>query len=256
MKGRPPEDFAWIRLDTNNNCNVHCVYCHNARSDGTVSIDDFNGFLRSNITSVNNFQVGCRMEPTLDLRMADFMMMVADSPAKPKQQFRLQTNGILLHRHDIGKIRDSGLTNLSVSVDAADSSVHKSLRGGTSLPKVERNLREFRQACPNVNVEILTTVTSANINQLDSLIELGIDIGVNGFSFRQMFYYPGNKVVDGARMLELLVSAEAFSAMKQRVSARFEDRINLRFYENDALVTQAIAIKKTSLIDEKHELVT
>src|SRR5215467_2031156 len=73
---------------------------------------------------------------------------------------RLQTNGILLHRHDHGKMRDAGLTMLSLSVDTFDPTVFKQLRGGTSLARVKSNLIQFHEHCPNVSLVFVTTVTS------------------------------------------------------------------------------------------------
>ena len=61
--------------------------------------------------------------------------MIADSPAKPRVQFTLQTNGTLLHRHDYAKMRAAGMTDLQVSVDSAEPETQKILRNGTSLKK-------------------------------------------------------------------------------------------------------------------------
>src|ERR1700730_12958740 len=69
-----------------------------------------------------------------------FMLMIADSPAKPRVQFTLQTNGTLLHRHDHAKMRAAGMTDLQVSVDSAEPETQKILR--TSLSSVRRPLRE------------------------------------------------------------------------------------------------------------------
>ena len=92
---------------------------------------------------VDNFQLGCIMEPTLDPRMTDLMLLVAGSRARPAHRFVLQTNGLLLHRHDHAKMRDAGLTHLSASIDSADPATHKLLRGGSSLSKTIANIVAF-----------------------------------------------------------------------------------------------------------------
>ena len=190
LMGRPPRPFGALRFDSNNDCNVHCVYCHNPRSSGLIDREDFKTFLDDSVVGTEVFQIGCIMEPTLDERMCDFMHIVAQSPARPRSSFRLQTNGILLHRHDAGKMQAAGLTHLSVSVDSAATSTHKDLRGGTSLAKVERNLRTFHRSCPSVHIVFLTTVTSANIAGLRELIKWGLDVGATSFVFRQVFHHP------------------------------------------------------------------
>ena len=113
----------------------------------------------------------------MDKRLADMVLMIAESPAKPACHCILQTNGILLHRHDHDKLRRSGLTRLSVSMDAIDPALQKDLRNGTSLEKVLRNVREFMHECPQTRVEFITTVTSTNIDKVDDLIAAGLEMG-------------------------------------------------------------------------------
>jgi MoaA/NifB/PqqE/SkfB family radical SAM enzyme len=109
MRQLAPERFHYVRFDPNNNCNVHCVHCHNQRSDDIVETGEFKSFLEENVTSIDNFQMGCVMEPTLDKRLTDLMLLVSRSHARPSQEFILQTNGTLLHRHDHAKMIEAGL---------------------------------------------------------------------------------------------------------------------------------------------------
>jgi MoaA/NifB/PqqE/SkfB family radical SAM enzyme len=224
-----------LRIDPNNTCNLHCVYCHNHRSDEVIGADEFADFLHSKVISVAGFQVGCIMEPTLDERLVDFMLLIANSPAKPQHEFILQTNGILLHRHDAKKMSDVGLTRLTVSMDAADPEIQKSLRGGMSLEKVVRNVAGFRKDCSKTSVEFITTVTSANIDKLETLVTLGLDLGVQRFIFREMYYYPDNNVVDHSRMPGLLLRKGQFSEMTEKIRSRFGKKTDLIFAPNEEL---------------------
>jgi MoaA/NifB/PqqE/SkfB family radical SAM enzyme len=235
MRGRAPRAFGAIRFDPNNNCNVHCVYCHSPRSEALVDPEDFRAFLWTSVISVEEFQIGCGMEPTLDPRLCDFMEIVAGSPGRPRQRFQLQTNGILLHRHDAGRMRTAGLSHLSVSVDSPRASTHKDLRGGTSLAKVERNLRNFHRTCPAIHMIFLTTVTSANIDDLRDLMVWGLDVGARHFVFRQMVHVPDSSLVDHARMSSLLVSADQFADLKGRITGEFARDARIHFVDNSTL---------------------
>jgi molybdenum cofactor biosynthesis enzyme MoaA len=250
MLGRPARAFGAIRFDSNNDCNVHCVYCHNSRSKELIDADQFRTFLSSGVISVEQFQFGCTMEPTLDARLCDFMEIVARSPARPQQNLRLQTNGILLHRHDAARMRAAGLSHLSVSVDSAKASTHKDLRGGTSLAKVERNLREFHHSCPAVHIVFLTTVTSANLENLGELVTWGLDVGVEHFVFRQMFYDPRSPVVDHSRMPSLCVSAEEFARFRTRLKEEFASRVHLDFLDDSTLASRGDATQVASELRE------
>jgi molybdenum cofactor biosynthesis enzyme MoaA len=244
---QPPRKFTAILFDPINNCNIHCAYCHVPRSAERVEDEMFARFLSSSIIGTRRFQFGCGMEPTMDPRLADLMMMVARSPARPRDAFRLQTNGILLHRHDWGKLREAGLTVLSVSIDTIDPASFARLRGGTSLPKVLRNLQKFRAACPDIEVVFVTTVTSLNIDTIDELLSYGIDLGVTHFNLRQVFHMPWSIVVDHARMQDLVVSDAAFEEMSGRTRAKFGHLAQLRIQTVASMTAQRDVVRKASL---------
>jgi molybdenum cofactor biosynthesis enzyme MoaA/SAM-dependent methyltransferase len=232
-------NYVALRFDPNNTCNLHCVYCHNHRSDEVIEQELFDQFLHTKVGTITDFQFGCIMEPTLDKRMADFMLQIARSPARPTRNFILQTNGILLHRHDHEKFREAGLTLLSVSMDAADSTTQKELRNGTSLAKVLRNVKSFIEACPETKPEFITTVTRSNIQKIEDLVALGLDIGISGFTFREIFYYPENDVVDHTRMPGLLLREGEFKEMTERVLGRFDGKADFCFVDNNSLHASA-----------------
>ena len=247
MRAQAQQEFDFLRFDSNNDCNVHCVYCHNHRSKDLIDTEEFCAFLEENVLRVNNFQVGCIMEPTLDFRLCDLLLMIANSPGRPSQTFLLQTNGILLHRHDHGKMRDAGLTQLSVSIDAADPATHKLLRGGTSMAKVHSNIVAFRKACPATEVMFITTVTSVNVHAMEALVAFGLDLGVRQFVFREMFYYPESDVVDHAKMPALLLGENDFSQMKLRLVAKFGQQANFDFADAPFLDRATRKMKADSL---------
>lgn len=247
MRAQPPLYFEYLRFDPNNDCNVHCVYCHNHRSKDLVDEVELDAFLAENVIAIENFQVGCIMEPTLDRRMCDLMLHVARSRGQPTVSFLLQTNGILLHRHDHAKIRDAGVTHLSVSIDSADPATHKALRGGTSMAKVSANLAAFAASCPGCEIQFITTVTRMNVGEMDALVAFGLDVGARRFVFREVFHVPDNDVVDHRRMPALMLHAGEFAAMRDEVLARFGHRATFEFADNPTLGQRGRRMKADSL---------
>jgi MoaA/NifB/PqqE/SkfB family radical SAM enzyme len=247
MRAQPPAEFDFLRIDSNNDCNVHCVYCHNHRSKDLIPTEDLSAFLDQNVVSVENFQVGCIMEPTLDPRLAEVVSMIGASKAPAKQSFMLQTNGILLHRHDQQKMRDAGLTDLSVSIDAADPAIHKALRGGTSMAKVHSNIAAFRKNCPSVLVTFITTVTTLNIGVMSELVEYGLSLAVEKFVLREVFYYPTSDIVDHTRMQSLVLQEGEFARMKEEVLGRFGGKAEFLFADVPTLERYTARMRVDSL---------
>lgn len=246
MRAQPPDRFDAIRFDPNNDCNIHCIYCHNHRSAETIATEDFQAFVDGNVAAVKLFQFGCVMEPTLDRRLADLMLIVAASPAKPTEAMMLQSNGLLLNRHDPLKMRDAGLTELSVSVDSADPGIQKRLRGGMKLDRVLRNVEAFRTACPEIPVTFIATVTAENVGRMDEVVRLGLDSGVKSFTLREVFYFPENNVVDHERMPALLLQPGQFAEMRARLESRFKRRATFLFANEDYLTDSNVRMKGNS----------
>jgi MoaA/NifB/PqqE/SkfB family radical SAM enzyme len=249
LRHEPADRFRFLRFDPNNTCNVHCVYCHNHRNADVVSTEDLEAFLDRNVISVWHFQLGCVMEPTLDPRLADLALLVGRHRTRPRKGFVLQTNGILLHMHDHGKLREAGLTCLSVSIDSSDPDIHRQLRGGTSIAKVGRNLAEFSRHCPGVGVAFITTVTRLNLPALPNLVRYGLDLGVTHFCFREVFYFPDNGVVDHARMRDLVLRPGEFQEMAKALRATFGRRVKLDFADSGRLSDSERRMRRDSRRD-------
>jgi sulfatase maturation enzyme AslB (radical SAM superfamily) len=231
LLSKPPARFGAIRFDPNNDCNLHCVYCHNQRSKEVISREAFDYFINQKVISIQEFQVGCIMEPTLSPNLADFFHSVAVSPARPKDLFILQTNGLLLHRHDHARMVDAGLNQLQVSLDTADPAIQRSIRDGMSLRKVIRNIEAFRKDCPDTKVVFMATITRENVDTTDNLVSLGMDIGVRDFVFREVFYHHDNDIIDHKRMPDLVLKPGQFSAMKLRLIDMFGLKGNFMFLD-------------------------
>jgi len=245
----PPSEYNFLRFDSNNDCNLHCVYCHNHRSDKIIETEEFRFFLEKNIISVENFQVGCIMEPTMDPRMCDLMLFIANSPAKPKKQLILQTNGIILHKHDYGKMKEAGLNELSISIDSADQKIQKELRSGTNLNRVITNIKSLQKICPEVKLTFITTVTSHNIQQMEDLVYLGLDLGAVLFIFREVFHRPESNIVNHEKVKALLLKESDFIVMKQKLVEKFNKKTTLLFADNQQLNSSEQKIK----IDSKRD---
>lgn len=246
MLAQPADRFDAIQFDPNNDCNINCVYCHNHRSKETIATEDLRAFVGNNVTQVKLFQFGCVMEPTLDRRLADLMHIVAQSPAKPTEAMMLQSNGLLLNLHDPLKMRDAGLSEISVSVDSADPGIQKSLRGGMKLDRVLRNVEAFRTACPDIPVTFIATVTAENIGRMDEVVRLGLDSGVKSFVLREVFYVPENNVVDHERMPALLLKPGQFAGMRARLEGLFRRKATFLFANDDYLANSDQRMRSTS----------
>jgi len=243
---QPCQAYEWIRFDSNNDCNLHCVYCHNPRSDDRIDLEKLTVFLNSNVDRVENFQFGCVMEPTLDKRMTDIMKLVAGSAARPTGMMMLQTNGVLLHLHDHRAMKEAGLSHLSMSIDSNVTETFRKLRGGANFKKVAQNMHRFRESFPDVVMQFITTVNTANIHELETLIDWGLQLQVTRFVLREMFWDPRSRVVDADKMRRLLLPQGAFNQMRQRIESKYRSQAQFFFSESERLLDYAEDVRESS----------
>jgi MoaA/NifB/PqqE/SkfB family radical SAM enzyme len=91
---------------------------------------------------------------------------------------RINTNGLLLDRERVSKLKKAGLTQCGVSIDDADPHTHDRLRGVAGAHKKVlqgiKNLREF-----NIPCQILVYASKRNVTSgLEKVINLGRQLGV------------------------------------------------------------------------------
>ena len=238
--------FNWLRIDANNNCNLKCSYCRVPRSTEMISSEQIESFLNLYVTHVHNLQFGCGMEPTLDPRLADLLLMASKTPACPDKQYVVQTNGTLLHRHDHGKFREAGLNRLSVSIDSLDPSIHRDQRGGSDINMILRNLEEFQRNCPDVEIQFICVVTSASVDGTLELAKFARDFGVRRMAFRQMVYVPNHPNVIEEEVFPLILPHDRFLDMKQQVMDEIGSSMEMSFYDNDDLAEHRNTMRNDS----------
>lgn len=184
-----PRDIHTFYFDSLYTCNIKCVYCHHPRNTVPVSENDFEKFYKTYIRSVDHFSLGCGMEPTMDKRMINFARIIKNSGIMPSQ-FKLQTNGTILHHHDIDGLREAGMNSVCFSFDTIDPEIHKTQRGGSDLEQIIKNIKWIRNSWKNETVWLMPTVTKLSISSLENLVKFAIDIGVNGLSLRNLYHLP------------------------------------------------------------------
>ncbi len=175
------------------------------------------------------------MEPTIDDRLADLMDLASNSNARPNLRFSLQTNGLMLHRHDLDRFKRAGLNLLSVSMDSTKPQTHQRLRGGSSVEKIIRNLHAFKSACPEVSIQILAVITNLNICDAESLAEFAVELGAKRMVFREMVYLPESQNIDHDEVQQLIVPPGEFIAMRKRVLDLHDGKLEFSFFETEQL---------------------
>lgn len=238
FNNQEPQIFGTILMDTNLTCNLHCMYCHNDRSKNIIKEEDFLRFINTQIKSVGVFQLGCAMEPTMDKRLGTFVKIIGNSHARPSGDFRIQTNGTLLHKHDWKIWEDSGVNKLSVSLDTINPEVHKILRDDSSLEQILKNIKDIRKKWKKLELWIISTICKENAKFIPELVKFAVDIGIDGIEMRNMFYYPDSEVIkDHVKMKSIILDSAIFDKLAESIKNKWGRDIKILISDSLKLST-------------------
>lgn len=133
----------------------------------------------------------------------------------------LGSNGTLIDDNVAKKLKDSGIATVSISIDSHIPTQHDEFRGVTgSWEKAIKACKALRKN--NVLVQVNTTVTQQNYDQIDDIMSLVESIGVENFHL--FFLVPtgrGKKIADiTPQMYEDMITNTFSKVHKHRLNVR------------------------------------
>lgn len=228
LKFPQPQFFHTLLLDTTDTCNLHCLYCHNPRSNLKIDLEDFKRFIGEQVAAVSYLQIGCGMEPLMDKRLVEFVELIHNTHAAPFSQFRIQTNGILLHKHNIDRLRAGGVNLFTISMDTLNPDIHKELRGGSNLEAILNNIKTLQTKWEGIEICFVATVTKRNLNGLEDLIRYAIDNNIKRIEIRNMFHFSDSEIIrDHNKMRELSVPNCIFLGTTYKLYEKYKNQITM-----------------------------
>lgn len=185
--GYRPVDF---QISVEGYCNLKCTMCPRGDpkfKDNEMPYETYTKIL-DKVEFVKTVELTGLGEPLLH---KDLFRMI-EYARKRKMNTVVTTNATLLNDKNIEKVLSSGLTILHVSIDSADPEVFKQIRVGTTLEKVTGNLRKLIERRNNVGSKLRVVVNSIlmmrNYRQVEDMVRLCADAGVDAISFSDMQY--------------------------------------------------------------------
>jgi MoaA/NifB/PqqE/SkfB family radical SAM enzyme len=109
---------------------------------------------------------------------------------------RVNSNGHFINTERARKILNSGLSEISFSLDAASSGTYSRIRGGDFEHAISgiSTLLELRKTAPANRTEIFINMTlmRENLQEAEAFVSLGKGLGADGIIFSQLFEF-GNR---------------------------------------------------------------
>jgi len=157
-------------------CNLNCKHCRAESED-----IDYTGEL--------DFEKACQVVDDIAEFASPILVLTGGEPLYRKDVFdiskyavskglkvALATNGTLIDKNIIQKIKSSGISRVAVSIDGWDTESHDSFRGITGAFDAALNgIRLLHEA--NIEFQINSTITVRNVDNIDRIVKLAEDEG-------------------------------------------------------------------------------
>jgi heme b synthase len=207
-------------------CNLKCVHCRAEAQDEVVE---------GELTTEEVLKVGTDIrkiaDPIMILTGGEPLIRpdifeIAETFSKQFSRVALATNGTLVDDSIAKKIVSSGIQRVAISLDGAKAATHDSFRGlPGSFDDALRGIAKLKQA--GVSLQINTTMTRHNENEIEDLLNLAIERGADAFHiFMLVPVGCGAEISDDQRL-----SPDTFEQALRWLfdkSLEYKDRIHIK----------------------------
>lgn len=176
--------------ETTLRCNAKCKHCgsragENVHLENELTTDEIKKALKSIADKYNTNKILINVtggEPLIRQDLFE-VMTYANSLG---YNWGMTTNGILINDDIIEKMKSSGMSTISISLDGLEK-VHNEFRGvPNSFKIILENVKKLKKAKFLNYLQITTVVTKLSINQLDEIYNLICSLGIDSWRVGNM----------------------------------------------------------------------
>jgi AdoMet-dependent heme synthase len=197
-----------VAFEITDNCNYNCIHCYNPRKRDNLDFKSIDNVLyQLKEEGVEKIKYGGG-EPTLRKNFLDILKKTI----KLGFDTTFSTNGGIIDKELVLKIKDSGLSRIQISLDG-DREVHNYIRQNNSAYENAINAIDLF-AKMDFKISVATTLIKPNLDSLDSIYKDCFNLGVN--RWRVMKYIPVFRKDLTPSVLEYKNSNEKLEKLKEK----------------------------------------
>ncbi len=182
MKEKHP--LSCLSWETTIRCNLSCEHCGSfcspeEKKEDELSTKEIKKALKTVAEDFNPKKIFIAVtggEPLLREDLFD-VMEDASSMGFP---WGMVTNGTLITRDTVEKMKKSGMNTVSVSIDGTEKE-HDKIRGEGIFKRATEGVKMLVESKYFEEVEIITCINSKNIDELDDMHSMFLDLGVDSW---------------------------------------------------------------------------
>lgn len=174
-----------IQFDITNKCNCKCLHCYSSSSDTNQGDDLSSEEIIKVLGEAKEMSVFKIFLGGGEPLLRHDVLEIIKYGKKIGLEIVLSTNGTLVDRDMAKKLRESGISNIQVSIDGSTNVTHDTFRGlsgcFTKAVSCCKNLQ-----LEGVNFGIGTVLSSLNMNEIPEIIDIAIDVGAASYNLMDL----------------------------------------------------------------------
>lgn len=218
--GTRPRYLPVILLFLTSRCNLRCKMCgvcdllHDQADDDELTTDEWKAVIDSAAKELGTtLAVISGGEALLRQDVFDLARHATDAGIS----IHFCTNALLLSEEAMFKLRDSGATTVSFSLDGPDAPTHEFLRGSNTFPPALNSLRRFREIAPNIKIGINFVITRHNYHSMVEMVGFAESLGVNQIKFAPIHMNLLHRRKKAEEYGDLIFQPEDMSSLKHEL---------------------------------------
>lgn len=176
-------------------CNLRCLHCYISAGKplpNELSYDEWSRVFSELADLGTRVLYILGGEPMLRRDIYD----IISSASRLGMRVSMSTNGTLIGRSEAVRLRDSGVSEVQVSLDGPTEGINDSIRPPASFRAAVSAIRYLKEV--GLRVTIGVTLFSANEAYIKSMVDLAKELGVDGITFEALAPF-GRALVNGLR---------------------------------------------------------
>ena len=175
-----PHELRLVFWELTARCNLKCRHCRAEAQDSAVEGEFTTAEVLKAAREIREFADPIMILTGGEPLVRPDIFEIAGECSKIFSRVALATNGTLVDDQIAGRIVDSGIQRVSISLDGARADTHDSFRGlSGSFDAALRGFDALKRA--GVSVQVNVTVTNHNDREMDELLNLVLERGADAF---------------------------------------------------------------------------
>ncbi|PKL61625.1 MAG: radical SAM/SPASM domain-containing protein [Methanomicrobiales archaeon HGW-Methanomicrobiales-2] len=180
--GRNGSGPALISWNVTSHCNLRCAHCYLDAGDSGRNPELTTSEAKMLIDQVTRVGSPVMILSGGEPLLRGDLFEIAEYGTSRGLRMVLGTNGTLIDDRTAVRLGEAGIRKAAISLDSADPGVHDRFRGVRGAwSRAVTGIEACREA--GIGLQIHTTVTLQNYQELDAITALGENLGVHDFQF-------------------------------------------------------------------------